>query len=151
MRDKYFRIEFTFTGSAITTLAPRERVLIVCDQAAFEARYGTVHNNRIAGEFAPTRLDNAGERLLLLDGLGEVIADLTYNDKIPWPSQAGFAGYSMVLKPGALPGPDYNFPGSGALMTNLLDIPGTPALDVRNQLDELSRLVPFLARSGHWN
>ena len=29
--------------------------------------------------------------------------------------------------------PDYNFPGSGCLMTRLLDIPGTPALDIRNQ------------------
>ena len=29
--------------------------------------------------------------------------------------------------------PDYNFPGSGCLMTRLLDIPGKPALDIRNQ------------------
>jgi len=29
--------------------------------------------------------------------------------------------------------PDYNFPGSGCLMTRLLDIPGTAALDIRNQ------------------
>ena len=29
--------------------------------------------------------------------------------------------------------PDYNFPGSGCLMTRLLEIPGTPALDIRNQ------------------
>ena len=29
--------------------------------------------------------------------------------------------------------PDYNFPGSGCLMTDLLGIPGTPALDIRNQ------------------
>ncbi len=29
--------------------------------------------------------------------------------------------------------PDYNFPGSGCLMTWLLDIPGIPALDIRNQ------------------
>lgn len=29
--------------------------------------------------------------------------------------------------------PDYNFPGSGCLLNNLLDIRGTPALDIRNQ------------------
>jgi 3-oxoacyl-[acyl-carrier-protein] synthase-3 len=29
--------------------------------------------------------------------------------------------------------PDYNFPGSGCLLNALLDIPGVPALDVRNQ------------------
>lgn len=33
--------------------------------------------------------------------------------------------------------PDYNFPGSGCLMTHLLDIPGTPALDIRNQCSGL--------------
>ncbi len=29
--------------------------------------------------------------------------------------------------------PDYNFPGSGCLLNNLLEIRGTPALDIRNQ------------------
>jgi 3-oxoacyl-[acyl-carrier-protein] synthase-3 len=29
--------------------------------------------------------------------------------------------------------PDYNFPGSGCLLNNLLDIRGVPALDIRNQ------------------
>ncbi len=29
--------------------------------------------------------------------------------------------------------PDYNFPGSGCLLNNLLDIRGIPALDIRNQ------------------
>jgi hypothetical protein len=35
------------------------------------------------------------------------IADFTYNDKSPWPSEAGFAGYSLVLKSTVLPNPDY--------------------------------------------
>ena len=109
LTDVYFAdgIEFTFTGSAITTLDPGERVLIVCNLAAFQARYGVSYNNRIAGEYLPSRLDNAGERLHLVDALGNTIADFTYNDKHPWPTQSGFAGYSMVLKSTALPSPDY--------------------------------------------
>lgn len=105
-------IDFTFTGSAITSLAPGERVIIVCNKSAFEARYGLGYSNRIAGEFAPDRLDNAGERLHLIDALGNTIADFTYNDKHPWPTQSGFAGYSMVLKSTSVPAPDY------ALATN---------------------------------
>ena len=109
LTDVHFEagVDFTFTGSAITSLAPGERVLIVCNQAAFEARYGTTHSDRIAGEFAPTRLDNAGERLHLVDGLGMTIADFRYNDKAPWPSDAGNSGYSMILKSSAIPDPDY--------------------------------------------
>jgi len=105
-------IDFTFTGSDLTSLAPGARVLVVRNNAAFEARYGTGHSNRIAGEYAPTRLDNAGERIHLVDGLGNTLADFTYNDKHPWPSQAGFAGYSLVLNGFAIPGPDYTLAGN---------------------------------------
>jgi hypothetical protein len=116
-------LTFTFTDSEITSLAPGERVLIVCNKAAFEARYGTGHSDRIAGEFAPTRLDNAGERLHLVDGLGATIADFTYNDKIPWPEPAGTDGYSMVLRTSALPDPDYTAPAN---WTSSGEIGGSP-------------------------
>jgi len=99
LTDVHFEagIEFTFTGSAITTLAPGERLLVVSNQEAFEARYGSGMTSRIAGEFGPSRLDNAGERIHLVDALGGTIHDFTYNDKHPWPSEAGFPGYSLVL------------------------------------------------------
>ena len=99
LTDVHFEagIEFTFTGSAITTLAPGARVLIVRNQAAFEARYGSSLNASIAGEFTPSRLDNAGERIHLIDALGNTIQDFTYGDQLPWPSESGFPGYSLVL------------------------------------------------------
>ena len=100
-------IEFTFTGSAVTSLAPGSSVLVVRNQAAFEARYTAAYSDRVAGEFSPTRLDNAGERLHLVDALGNTIADFTYNDKYPWPTESGYAGYSLVLKSTALPAADY--------------------------------------------
>lgn len=117
---------FTFTDSEITSLAPGERVLIVCNKAAFEARYGTGHSDRIAGEFAPTRLDNAGERLHLVDGLGATIADFTYNDKVPWPEPAGTDGFSMVLRTSALPDPDYTEPANWTSSGELGGSPNAP-------------------------
>lgn len=90
-------IEFTFTGSSVTTLAPGGKVLVVRNQAAFEARYGSGLNSMIAGEFAPSRLDNAGERIHLVDAFGITIQDFTYNDQLPWPTESGFPGYSLVL------------------------------------------------------
>ncbi len=119
-------LEWTFTRSDITSLAPGEFVLIVCNKAAFEARYGTAHSARIAGEFAPTRLDNAGERIHLLDGLGNTIADFQYNDKAPWPEPAGIDGFSLVLRSAALPQPDYTLPGNWAISS---DLGGTPNAD----------------------
>ena len=41
-----------------------------------------------AGEFGPSRLDNTGERLHLVDVVGVTIADFRYNDKMPWPTES---------------------------------------------------------------
>jgi hypothetical protein len=133
-------IDFAFTGSAITSLGPGERVLIVSNQAAFEARYGVAHSNRIAGEFQNgTRLDNDGETIRLVDALGVDIALFTYNDQAPWPFDAGFAGYSLVLINGIAPPVAYNNP---ALWRTSTDLGGNPnASDhvpfVGNELDDL--------------
>lgn len=119
-------VAFTFTRSAITSLAPGEFVLVVCNQAAFEARYGTAHSDRIAGEFAPTRLDNAGERLHLVDGLGNTIADFRYNDRAPWPIPAGTSGVSLTLRMSTLPNPSYEVPENWG---SSKQIGGTPNAD----------------------
>src|SRR5205823_11037900 len=50
-------IEFSFTGSAVTNLAPGQTVLIVKNMAAFTARYG--NGFTIAGQYVGA-LDNAG-------------------------------------------------------------------------------------------
>ena len=44
-----------------------------------------------------TKLDNAGERVTLVDSVGAVIRDFTYNDKHPWPEAADGDGYSLTL------------------------------------------------------
>jgi hypothetical protein len=114
-------IDFTFTGGAVLSLAPGERALIVANQAAFEARYGTGMSSSIAGEFATsTRLDNDGETVQLVDALGIDIALFTYNDQFPWPLDAGFAGYSLTYIEGSNdPADPTNWRTSG-------DLDGTP-------------------------
>ncbi len=119
-------LDFDFTFSDVTSLAPGEFVLIVRNKAAFEARYGTAHSDRIAGEYAPTRLENAGEQLHLVDGIGNTIANFRYSDASPWPEPPGKDGVSMVLDSSALPGPDYNEAGN---WISSAIIGGTPNAD----------------------
>ena len=89
-------VEFNFTGSAIVSLAPGERVLIARDLAAFETAYGA--NHPVAGVFANgTALSNGGERLKLEDANNGTILEFTYDDQPPWPVAADQSGYSLVL------------------------------------------------------
>ena len=98
-------VEFDFTGSAVTSLAPGARVLLVRDSAAFNAAHGG--GNPVAGVFANlSRLNNDGETLKLEDALNGTIREFIYNDAAPWPVAAD-AGYSLVLvNPTANPDPD---------------------------------------------
>ncbi len=58
-------LTFDFTGSAVTSLAPGDQVLVVKNLSAFESRYGTGLN--IAGTFTLGSLSNNGEELKLDD------------------------------------------------------------------------------------
>ena len=73
------------------TLAPGQCILVVKNRAAFESRYGTGFN--IAGEFSGT-LDNAGDHLVLLGPVGEVILDFNYSDD--WYRLTDGLGFSLV-------------------------------------------------------
>jgi len=87
-------IDFEFPVN--TLLAPGERVLIVRDLAAFQAKYGATLN--VAGTFENlTKLSNAGERVRLETPGGLLIHDLTYEDELDWPVSADGAGPSLVL------------------------------------------------------
>ena len=89
-------VEFNFTGSAITSLPPGGRVLVVRDLAAFKAAYGA--NRPVAGVFTnSTALSNGGERIKLEDPDNQTIRDFSYSNTSPWPTAAGGAGYSLVL------------------------------------------------------
>jgi len=92
-------IDFEFSGSAITSLAPREHLLIVRDIVAFEAIYGTSESSRIAGVFANTTvLSNSGERIKIEDASNSTVRDFTYSDKPAWPTLADGSGPSLILR-----------------------------------------------------
>ena len=84
-------ITFSFAGSAVTSLAPGQRVLIVKNSTLFTLRYGA--GLPIAGQYVGS-LDNAGERLQLLDAVGEEILDFSYNNS--WFPITDGIGFSLV-------------------------------------------------------
>ena len=84
-------IAFSFTGSAITNLAPGQRVLVVKNADAFAARYG--NGLPVAGQFVGN-LDHRGERIQLLDAAGEEILDFSYQ---PWYPITDGLGFALVI------------------------------------------------------
>ncbi|MBH24507.1 MAG: 3-oxoacyl-ACP synthase [Myxococcales bacterium] len=64
---------------------------------------------------------------------GESTAQLALRASLRALEDAGCAASDLDLIVFATLSPDYFFPGSGVLLGALLDIPGVPALDVRNQ------------------
>lgn len=82
-----------FAFPAGTTLAPGSRILVVKSAASFHAAYG--QGIAVAGEYAPSSLNNAGETIELVDGDGSTICKFTYGDVEPWPSTADGDGFSL--------------------------------------------------------
>ncbi len=106
-------IDYRFTPrSAVTRLAPGERVLVVGNQAAFLSRYPGV--TQIAGQFAGS-LDDQGERLALAGPVEEPLFDLRFSDR--WQPLAGGFGFSLVLADEATPTPNATEPGRWRLST----------------------------------
>ncbi|HWH68456.1 MAG TPA: lamin tail domain-containing protein, partial [Candidatus Sulfotelmatobacter sp.] len=87
-------VTFDFTGSAVTTLAPAQRVVVVARRPAFACRYGT--NCLVAGAFTG-HLDNGGEMVRLVDSYGNIIQEFSYDDSGSWPSAADGEGSSLEV------------------------------------------------------
>ena len=85
-------VTFDFTGSAVTSLAPGQRVLVVKNPSAFALRYGAGFN--IAGTYTGS-LDNAGEQVRLLDASNEKVLDFTYNNS--WYPITDGVGFSLAI------------------------------------------------------
>jgi hypothetical protein len=85
-------IDFNFpAGSSIPA---RGYAVVARNTAQFNAKYPGVS---VIGQFGPaTTLNNAGERVALLDGNNDVIFSVTYDDVPPWPVQADGSGNSVV-------------------------------------------------------
>ncbi|MHC4642730.1 MAG: lamin tail domain-containing protein, partial [Planctomycetota bacterium] len=86
-------IDFTFPDM---DLDPGECVVVVKNQAAFQAQYGTSVN--IAGKYTGS-LANDGEGIKLVDAIGRTILDFEYKDG--WRSITDGDGFSLtMIEPG---------------------------------------------------
>ena len=118
-------IDFDFAGSAVTSLLPGERAVVVKNLPAFNIRYASRSGSiRIAGTWEDTdNLSNGGEQLKLSFGAGVTVRDFTYDDDVPWPAEADGAGYSLVLiAPWTIP--NHALPESWRLSTAIDGCPG---------------------------
>lgn len=104
-----FTLGITFNFADNTLIPPGDRIVIVKNRAAFEARYGSsisIAYDVLGNSDYSGRLSNSGEQVTLLDSTDAVIRDFTYDDDLPWPYTDG-SGFTMVLKSPAVPIPDH--------------------------------------------
>lgn len=85
-------IDFDFSGSAVTSLAPGGFVLVVEDLDAFAFRYGEGYP--VAGQWSGG-LNREGERIKLSYGAGEAVRDFVFEATAPWPVST--PGESLAL------------------------------------------------------
>ena len=83
-------IDFTFGD---IDLAAGDYILVVKNQAAFEAVYGTGHN--AAGQYDGS-LNNGGERIVLVDAPGNTIHNFRYKDG--WFDITDGGGFSLMVR-----------------------------------------------------
>jgi hypothetical protein len=112
-------IDFDFPAG--TQLAPGSFILIVKNQAAFEARYGP--GLPVAGNYGADNLSNGGEQIKLSLGAGTAILDFIYDDAAPWPVGIDGNGASLTLTaPESLP--DHALPMNWRTSSQLGGSPG---------------------------
>jgi hypothetical protein len=99
-------VDFDFAGSAVTSLSPGGRVVVVKNINAWNARYGASFPGAlVAGSWQTGQsLSNGGEQLKVSFGAGTAIRDFSYDDVSPWPDGADGTGHGLVLtNPAARP------------------------------------------------
>jgi hypothetical protein len=119
-------IAFDFRGHAVTSLGPRQFVLVVRNRQAFLSRYGATLSGVIAGEYEG-KLANGGEKITLVDAWDGTVAEFTYGDGRGWPLPADGGGHSLVPLDTALPDEpqgSLNYPGNWRASTCLGGSPG---------------------------
>ena len=87
-------IDYKFPGSFI--LHPQSRVILASndDRESFSQRYP----RRLVHGWFGGALSNGGERITLLDSLGNNVHSVRFDDSAGWPRSADGGGYSLVLR-----------------------------------------------------
>jgi len=124
-------IDFLFPSYA---LAPGGFCLLVKDAAAFEARYGA--GLPVAGQYTGS-LNNAGERLALVDAVGKVILDFRYEDN--WFDITDGMGFSLTVRDAKTADPN-GFGGKSAWRPSAR-VGGTPGRDDAGDVPDLGAVV----------
>jgi hypothetical protein len=88
-------VEFDFTLASSTMIAPGERIVIATNAAEFNSVYGNL--SAVVGVFASGSLANGGERILLVDELGDLIHDFVYDDEGLWPTSPDGGGFALEI------------------------------------------------------
>ncbi len=144
-------IDYTFPPGSL--ILPQSSLIVVSSLEAFPIRYPSVHPDLIAGEYSG-QLGNGGERIVLKAPDGTIIADFTYDDDAPWPTQANGQGATLTLS-SLTSGINYSDPNSWTPSTAAGGSPGTassggfvgdPLLDLDG--DGLTALYEYFAGSS---
>ena len=95
--EKNLMASSMFQFPSNTTIKPKERIVVAKNVTKFEIAYGENEgaSNVVKDAALPFKLNNKGEKLLLLNAKKEIVHEVEYNDKAPWPIV--FAGYSIEL------------------------------------------------------
>ena len=112
-------VEYSFVGPL--SLPAGARIILAKNPAAFAIRYPAV-SSLVVGPFIG-QLDNDGETLRLVDGVGENILVFTYNDRWYPPSDGG--GLSLVIRDDATPYDSLSDPAMWAASELVGGSPGT--------------------------
>ena len=122
LRDAQFDRGITYHfGNA--SLASGERIIVAKNRAAFLSRYGTTGIRLAAGQFEG-RLKNGGEIIALIDGQGNLVFEVDYEDGGAWPGRADGNGSSLEVIDPQL---DLNNPAN---WNSSIRYHGTPGADI---------------------
>lgn len=111
-------IQFSFTNE--TFLEPGKFIVLSSNSVAFNQRYGFLPFGEYEGQ-----LDNKGEKLVLVDAVGDTLIDMNYDDTDPWPTSADGLGFSAVPSISSI-GADWN---NGSNWRSSTAINGSPNAD----------------------
>lgn len=96
-------IDYSFPAGS--SIPPNGFVVLAKNPTMFAKKYPNV---TVLGQYGPgSSLNNSGEKITLVDGGGNQILSVTYDDNAPWPPDADGNGYSLVpMMPNANPDPN---------------------------------------------
>ena len=91
----YLGIEFDFTTSGVTSLAPGQYIVLAKNPTALATRYNLT-GVTVVGPYTGV-LDNGSCTMRLLDPTNEKINEIDYKDSDPWPGRADGDGATLEI------------------------------------------------------